>query len=87
MDPNPFLGRLRLLTETHSPRYPRPRRPAIYVLVIDLAKIHHRALGGPAAGQTPILDRTEVAMILPVLASVRAAQKHLSRAACQNFNA
>src|SRR5262249_23509705 len=53
------------------------------LLIVDLAEIENRALGGLAAGQTPRLDHAEVPMILAVLVPVCAAQKHRSAAACQ----
>src|SRR6185295_10199366 len=57
--------------------------PCRLLLVVDLAQIKNGALRCLAAGQPPVLDNAEVAVILAVLASIRAAQKHLSAAACQ----
>jgi hypothetical protein len=51
------------------------------LLIIDFAEIQYGALRCLPAGQSPVLDHAEVAMILAVFASVCAAQKHLSAAA------
>ena len=61
---------------------PAPRR---LLSIVDFAQIENGALRCPAAGQAPVLDNAEVAMILAVLATIRAAQKHLSAAACQRL--
>jgi hypothetical protein len=50
--------------------------PSGLLLVMDLPHVQNRPLYGLAATQSLVLDNAEVAMILAVLSSVGAAQKH-----------
>jgi hypothetical protein len=50
--------------------------PCSLLLIVGLAQIQNLPLHGLAAGHAAILDDAEVAMVLPVLLAIRAAQKH-----------
>ncbi|MBV8936128.1 MAG: hypothetical protein JO095_10015 [Alphaproteobacteria bacterium] len=53
--------------------------PGPLLAVVDLAQIQHMALHHPAAGNAPVLDDAEIAMLLAVLPANLLAQKHCAR--------
>jgi hypothetical protein len=50
--------------------------PGRLLLVVDLTQVEHGTLHGPAARYATVLDDAEIAVVLAVLPTVGAAQKH-----------
>src|SRR3954465_385747 len=59
-------------------KYVQTLPPCTFLLIVDLTEIQHRPLCCLARRQAAILNDAEVPMLLPILLSVFASQKHRS---------
>ena len=50
--------------------------PGSLLSVVDLTQVEHRLLNVLAAAPPPVLNHAVVAMIFPILTSIRRSQKH-----------